>query len=160
MYITVHEPQGTLIFTDPSLWIEFSNEKKIIAAAGGMVYNEKNELLMMFRRGQWDMPKGKIDDGETFDACALREVEEETGLSGIKLFEALQITYHTYEYKGNTVLKPSHWFKMTCSGEQTLVPQVEEDITELRWVDKLEAEKLIKNAYPSIREMVQKYFLS
>lgn len=159
MYIIVHGFQGPLILNDKDELVNFSKGKLIIEAAGGMVYNKMGELLMMFRRGQWDMPKGKLDDGETIEHCALREVEEETGLSTLKLTAALQTTYHTYAYQGNTVLKPSHWFRMEYTGNETLAPQLEEDITELRWVNKLEATELIKNAYPSIREMIEKYFL-
>lgn len=160
MYITVHQAQGLLVLNNEDELAEFSRGKLIIEAAGGMVYNEKGELLMMFRRGQWDLPKGKIDDGESMEQCAIREVEEETGLSKLKLVMALQTTYHTYSLHGNTVLKPSHWFKMESKANETLVPQTEEDISDLRWVDKIEAVKLIENAYPSIREMVAKYFLS
>ena len=159
MYITVHEPHGPLVLNDMDELVDFSKGMLVIEAAGGMVYNKMGELLMMFRRGHWDMPKGKLDDGETIEHCALREVEEETGLSTLKLTAALQTTYHTYIYQGNTVLKPSYWFMMEYTGAETLVPQLEEDITELRWVDRLDAAELIKNAYPSIREMIEKYFL-
>jgi 8-oxo-dGTP pyrophosphatase MutT (NUDIX family) len=159
MYIIVHEPTGPAIFSNEQEWQSFCAEKMIIEAAGGMVFNPKGELLMMFRRGQWDMPKGKLDEGETIDACALREVEEETGISSLRLCEKLQTTYHTYTFQGKTVLKPSHWYKMEYSGKEDLVPQTEEDITELRWVDKVEAAALAKNAYPSIREMIEKYYL-
>ncbi len=159
MYIIVHEPTGPILFTNEDEWQSFLADKLIIEAAGGMVFNEKDELLMMLRRGQWDMPKGKLDDGETIEACALREVEEETGISNLRLCEKLQTTYHTYAFQGRTVLKPSHWYKMEYAGNQDLVPQIEEDITELRWVDKIEAAELTQNAFPSIKEMVEKYYL-
>lgn len=159
MYIIVHEPLGRLVFTEEHNWQSFLADKLIIEAAGGMVFNPKGELLMMLRRGQWDMPKGKLDEGETIEACALREVEEETGISNLKLIGLLQITYHTYLFNGKTVLKPSHWFKMEYSGAENLVPQTEEDITELRWVDKNEAAELAQKAFPSIREMIEKYYL-
>ena len=124
-----------------------------------MVFNPQGELLMMLRRGQWDMPKGKLDEGETIEACALREVEEETGISKLRLCNKLQTTYHTYAYQGKTVLKPSHWYKMECSGTEDLIPQIEEDITDLRWVDKVKAAELAPKAFPSIREMIEKYYL-
>jgi 8-oxo-dGTP pyrophosphatase MutT (NUDIX family) len=159
MYIIVHEPTGPIIFTQEQEWNAYLSEKLIIEAAGGMVFNPKGELLMMQRRGQWDMPKGKLDEGETVEACALREVEEETGISNLKLCGNLQTTYHTYPFQGTTVLKPSHWFKMECTGTEDLVPQTEEDITELRWVNKVEAAALANEAFPSIREMIEKYYL-
>jgi 8-oxo-dGTP pyrophosphatase MutT (NUDIX family) len=159
MYIIVHEPSGLAIFTKEDEWQLFLSDKLIIEAGGGMVFNPKGELLMMFRRGQWDMPKGKLDKGETIEACALREVEEETGISNLRLCGKLQTTYHTYSFQGKTVLKPSHWYKMEYAGAEDLVPQIEEDITELRWVDKVEAAELAQKAFPSIREMIKKYYL-
>ena len=80
MYIIVHEPNGPVVFTIENEWQSFLADKLIIEAGGGMVFNPIGELLMMLRRGQWDMPKGKLDEGETIEACALREVEEETGI--------------------------------------------------------------------------------
>lgn len=159
MYIIVHEPTGPIIFTQEQEWNAYLSEKLIIEAAGGMVFNPKGELLMMQRRGQWDMPKGKLDEGETVEACALREVEEETGISNLKLCGKLHTTYHTYPFQGKIVLKPSHWFRMECTGTEDLVPQTEEDITELRWVDKVEAAELANEAFPSIREMIEKNYL-
>lgn len=159
MYIIVHEPTGPVVFTKEKEWQSFLADKMIIEAGGGMVFNPKGELLMMLRRGQWDMPKGKLDEGETIEACALREVEEETGISNLKLCSKLQTTYHIYSFHGKTALKASHWYKMEYSGNEELVPQTEEDITELRWVDKVEAAELAQIAFPSIREMVEKYYL-
>lgn len=159
MYIIVHQATGPIIFTQEQEWHTFIADKWIIEAAGGMVFNPKGELLMMLRRGQWDMPKGKLDEGETIEACALREVEEETGISNLRLYEKLQTTYHTYAFQGKTVLKPSHWYKMECTGTEELVPQTEEDITELLWANKVKAAELAKKAFPSIREMIEKYYL-
>lgn len=159
MYIIVHEPSGPIVFRDEHAWQVYLADKMIIEAAGGMVFNPKGELMMMLRHGQWDMPKGKLDEGETIEACALREVEEETGISNLRLCGKLQTTYHTYAFQGRTVLKPSHWYKMEYAGNQDFVPQTEEDITELRWVDKIEAAELAQKAFPSIKEMIDKYYL-
>ena len=74
----------------------FFKKFTIVQAAGGMVKNEKNETLLIFRRGKWDLPKGKLDKGESLEECAVREVEEETGLKNVKLVSPLIITYHTY----------------------------------------------------------------
>ncbi|MFN6373932.1 MAG: NUDIX hydrolase [Chitinophagia bacterium] len=159
MYITVHEPEMERYFETEASFAAYNSNKIIIEAAGGMVFNSKRELLMMKRKGKWDMPKGKLDDGETMEDCAIREVIEETGLSPLQLIKKLQTTYHTYPYQGKTALKPSHWYLMEYAGIQNPIPQTEEDITEICWADKELAKKLINNAYPSIREMVQKYFL-
>src|SRR5215218_6550882 len=107
--------------------------KKIIAA-GGIVENENGEILFQFRRGVWDLPKGKLDDGESLEECAVREVEEETGLKKVELEEFLLATYHTYHENGKQVLKESHWYKMRADGRQELTPQTSEDISEVKWV--------------------------
>jgi 8-oxo-dGTP pyrophosphatase MutT (NUDIX family) len=142
------------------LFANFISNKIIIEAAGGMVINEDEKLLMIFRRGQWDMPKGKLDDGESIEECALREVEEETGLHSLHLGHKLQITYHTYSIGSQVVIKPSHWYLMNFIGEEAPIPQTEEDITEIRWVDKKEAAMLLELMFPSIKEMVEKHFLA
>ena len=160
MYITVHEPDGPIILKSEKEYNTYASNKIVIEAGGGMVFNRNGELLLMFRRGQWDMPKGKIDQGETIEECALREVTEETGLKDLRIIKKLQTTYHTYFYKGIPALKPSHWFLMEYPGNDDPIPQTEEDITEIKWVDKKTANLLMNNAYPSIKEMVEKYFLN
>lgn len=159
MYIIVHEPNRKLILRSKKALDAYASDKLLIEAAGGMVLNPKGELLMIFRRGQWDMPKGKLDDGESIEHCALREVSEETGLTKLKLIRELKTTYHTYTYKGKIALKPSHWYLMHYHGNEKFVPQLEEDITEIKWVNKKEAKLLIGNAYASIKEMIKKYYL-
>jgi 8-oxo-dGTP pyrophosphatase MutT (NUDIX family) len=160
MYILIHEPDKlTQLKSEQELEL-FAKDKITIEAAGGMVLNTKGELLMMKRKGKWDMPKGKLDEGETVEECAVREVKEETGLAPIYSVRKLQTTFHTYPYNGKTALKPSHWFLMHYIGTKEPIPQTEEDITEIRWVDKESAKELLENAFPSIKEMVERYFLN
>lgn len=130
-----------------------------IIAAGGLVTNDNNELLMIFRRGKWDLPKGKLDKGETIEACALREVEEETGVSNIELGELIGITTHEYfdPYLKKDVVKESHWYKMKVSGATTLTPQTEEDITAITWADEATVINYLKDSYPNIVEIIGKY---
>lgn len=158
MYISIHEPTGIVIIDSAADFEAYKSDKKIIEAAGGLVFNNQQELLMIFRRGFWDLPKGKVDKGETLDQCAVREVMEETGLQNIQLDEFLTTTYHTYQQNGDTILKPSHWFKMLSTFAETLVPQTEEDITEIKWVSKKEAEQLKELMYPTIKHLVEQYF--
>jgi mutator protein MutT len=99
-----------------------------ILAAGGIVRNENGEILMQYRRGKWDLPKGKLDDNETIEECAVREVEEETGLTNIQLGALIGVTNHRYVERGLEIDKETHWFAMRVAGDQTLVPQTEEDI--------------------------------
>jgi 8-oxo-dGTP pyrophosphatase MutT (NUDIX family) len=132
--------------------------KKIIAA-GGLVLNDKEELLMIFRRGKWDLPKGKLDDGEKIEDCAMREVKEETGLQEINLEDLTGLTYHEYfdTYSNQDVIKETHWFKMRAPGNQQLVPQLEEHIEKIEWVtDKNIGEKL-NNSYTNIIEIIEKF---
>ncbi len=141
------------------LKIKYLADKPSIVAAGGMVFNPNGDLLMMIRKGMWDMPKGKLDVGETIENCAIREVTEETGLSSISIVEKLSISYHTYFYNNRLVVKPSHWYKMNFTGIEIPKPQIEEDISEIRWIKKGEARKLLDNAFPSIQEMLIRFYL-
>lgn len=158
MYISIHEPTGIVNLNSAADFVSYKQDKQIIEAAGGLVFNNNHELLMIYRRGFWDLPKGKVDEGETLDQCAVREVKEETGLQNISLDEFLTTTYHTYQQNGKTILKPSHWFKMLSTFTETLVPQTEEDITEIKWVSKEEAEQLKELMYPTIKFLVEQYF--
>lgn len=131
---------------------------KTILAAGGLVYNEKDELLMIFRRGKWDLPKGKLDEGETIEDCAIREVMEETGLTTVIRGDLIGITYHQYfdKWVKEEVIKETHWYRMQAAGNQQLVPQTEEDIEIIKWVDEKELEDCLKNSYDNIVEIVGK----
>lgn len=116
------------------LWHDFQDIFKIIEAAGGVVKNDKNEVLMIFRRDNWDLPKGKIDKGETPEIAAVREIQEETGLNEVKLGDFICHTYHTYEMKGKRILKKTWWYTMSTP-EIALTPQTTEDIEEAIWVE-------------------------
>lgn len=133
-------------------------EKKIIVAGGGLVKNEQGELLMMYRRGKWDLPKGKLDEGETIEACAIREVREETGVQNLVLGELIAIGQHDYfdQFLKEEVTKITHWFAMKAYGEQTLVPQIEEDITALRWVRGASLAICLEDSYPNVVEIIKK----
>jgi 8-oxo-dGTP pyrophosphatase MutT (NUDIX family) len=109
----------------------------------------------MLRRGKWDLPKGKLDAGETVEQCAIREVREETGLREVRLEAPLLVTYHTYDENGRHILKETHWFRMTASGDQSVVPQLEEQITKLVWADRQKIIALVKNTFPSIVDVLQ-----
>ena len=150
------------VYTTPDvdkLKIKYLADKPSIVAAGGMVFNPSGDLLMMIRKGMWDMPKGKLEEGESIDNCATREVTEETGLSSITIGEKLSISYHTYFYNDQLVVKPSHWYKMNFTGIEIPKPQIEEYISEIRWVKKDEAKKLLDSMFPSIQEMIIRFYL-
>jgi 8-oxo-dGTP pyrophosphatase MutT (NUDIX family) len=129
--------------------------RMVVKAGGGLVKNEKGEILFMFRRGKWDLPKGKQDPGESLENCALREVEEETGVGSLTVQKFLLVTEHPYEEKGQLLLKETHWWLMTTNSQQPLVPQTEEDITELRWIGTSEMNMILLNTYPGIIEVLK-----
>ena len=128
----------------------FFKHFSLIKAAGGLVENKKREILLIFRRGKWDLPKGKLDDNETIEQCAKREVQEETGLHELETGEPIDITYHTYVEFGKHILKESHWYAMKAIGDERLIPQTEEDITEIIWVKKEDLKKYVSNTFPTI----------
>ncbi len=130
----------------------------LIEAAGGIVQNNNKELLFIYRLGKWDLPKGKLEKKETPEECALREVTEETGVNSLTLKKKIGETYHAYDEFGKHFLKTSHWFYMTCTGKQELKPQTEENITEIKWVKTAEIKEPMKNTYPSIKNILAKFF--
>lgn len=135
------------------LWDDFQSCFKILEAAGGLVQSPKGEILVFFRRGSWDMPKGKIDPGETPPQAALREVQEETGLNNLTLGSLIGHTYHTYDQGSQRILKKTWWYHMTAAETDT-VPQTEEDIEEIRWVEPKSWLANTPNVYDSIRDVI------
>lgn len=146
--ITLYSPNLDKLYSD------FSTHFDLLEAAGGLVFNPQNELLVIYRRGSWDLPKGKIDPGESKEEAAVREVQEETGLQQVELGNYWCLTRHTYkDKKGRRVLKLTHWFEMSTP-EQQLTPQTEEDIEVAEW----QAPEVFlgdgRHMYNSIREVV------
>ncbi len=129
-----------------------------IIAAGGIVENEKGEILLIYRKKHWDLPKGKLDDNETLEECAVREVKEETGLKDVELGEAIDITIHNYEEKGEEVTKKTYWYRMKASSANELTPQTEEDIEEIKWVKKEDLHIYMENSYSNIILIIDKAF--
>lgn len=135
----------------------FFKKFNLVLAAGGLVRNEKNELLLIFRRGKWDLPKGKCEKNEKPDACALREVKEETGLKILSLKEKIAITYHSYHEGTHFNLKESHWWLMEAGAEQQLIPQTEEGILEIKWVQAMEVKNYRAETFPSVIDVLDGY---
>lgn len=105
-----------------------------VEAAGGLVYRKDKKLLFIKRKGKWDLPKGKMEEGETVEEAALREVQEETSLTDLEITKELPVTRHTYKEKGDRILKRTYWFEMTSKGEGAQ-PEKEEGITDIRWME-------------------------
>lgn len=123
---------------------------KEIAAAGGMVRNESGELLMILRNGKWDLPKGKIDRNESIEQAAVREVQEECGLSQLQLLQNGGTTYHTYAEKEQLFLKTTHWFSMSASTSEKLVPQLDEGIEQVKWMNNEQVKGALQNSFASV----------
>lgn len=136
-----------------SAFERFASQFKWIEAAGGVVVNPKDEYLMIFRRGRWDLPKGHIDAGEDAATAALREVEEETGVKGAKIVAPLCNTLHAYGVYGEWELKKTYWFKMECQTEDT-VPQSDEDIEAAVWCNRDKLRENLTNSYPTIIDVI------
>ncbi len=135
----------------------FSAHFKSVEAAGGLVKNENHELLMIYRNGMWDLPKGKIEKGESPSEAALREVCEETGIGYLEIGMKLKSTFHIYPLKEKMVLKRTHWYEMKSRDKKLLIPQLNEGITRAEWMKKEEVEEVMKNTYDSLKELMEFY---
>ena len=127
-----------------------------IEAAGGLVVNKDKEMLFIFRRGKWDLPKGKMEEGETPEICAEREIEEETGVNQLQLIHKIIDTYHIYEERGQQILKKTYWYYFTTNFEGTPKPQIEEDISSISWIGKENLAMPLSNTYDSIMDVIEK----
>ena len=149
----VHINNSLEIITDN--WENFCDKFTLIQAAGGLVYNYENQLLMIFRNGKWDLPKGKLEEGENIKECAIREVEEECGISGLSISRPLQDTYHVYELNAQKILKRTYWFEMKTDFKGNLTPQTEEGITKVCWVNKEDIAQKLENSFGNIIELLK-----
>jgi 8-oxo-dGTP pyrophosphatase MutT (NUDIX family) len=137
-------------------FIKFKSYFKIIEAAGGIVINKRGEKLFIFRLNKWDLPKGKIEKGEKIEEAAIREIEEECGVSDLSIVKPLQDTFHIYQLKENLILKQTHWFQIKSNYNGKLIPQIEENITKVEWLNNHQIkDKVIKNTYSSITELLR-----
>lgn len=132
---------------------KFSGEFKIIEAGGGLIQNDKGEHLFIFRHEKWDLPKGKLNKKEKPEQGAVRECEEECGLTDIKLGNFLVHTYHIYLYKNNWAIKKTWWYAMH-SNQTNLVPQLEESITKVEWKSKAQMPEILTNTYSNIKDVL------
>ncbi|MBN2807217.1 MAG: NUDIX domain-containing protein [Prolixibacteraceae bacterium] len=153
--VFLNDPEGRNLYLTGTgdVWSMFCSYFKTIEAAGGLVFNAEKALLCMERFGKWDLPKGKIEAGETRAEAALREVEEETGLTGLILEKFHATSYHIYAHpkKVNTwVLKPTYWYVMRYHGNETPVPQLTEGIEKVQWIQANEMKRILTNTYASL----------
>lgn len=132
------------------LWESFKSHFKYLEAAGGVVKNQENNILFIHRLGRWDLPKGKVEDGETTEIAAIREVEEECGISNLKITNQLPTTYHIY-YQKELILKATFWYDMAYNGNENLIPQEEEGIKLAQWKNREEIINILPETYDNIQ---------
>lgn len=137
------------------IWRSFVSGFVFIEAAGGLVRNAKNDLLVIRRLGVWDLPKGKLEDGETIKEAAVREVEEECGVSALEITGEAILMYHTYKMRGKSFLKRTYWYPMQTTAKDELVPQTEEDITDVQWWPQERMQEIIDDTYSSIASLLR-----
>lgn len=126
----------------------------VIPAAGGLVKNNRNENLVMFRRGRWDLPKGKADTGESPEETALREVEEECLIRGLEIKEYLITTYHIYFLEDEPVLKETIWYEMKYDGKKTPKSPGKEGIEKIIWLPYNQLDKISDNTFPTVLDVI------
>jgi 8-oxo-dGTP pyrophosphatase MutT (NUDIX family) len=144
-----------ILHNDPSrVLAKIEHLSKVVNAAGGAVFNSEHKLLMIFRNGKWDLPKGKMEKGETPEQSAVREVEEECGISNLNIVRELPSTYHTYKINDRLHLKRTWWYEMRSDDNRKLIPQTEEGITKAEWLDETGVAAAKKNTYGSIEDVL------
>lgn len=147
----------SVVITSPNPEKAFSEvfqRFKSVRAGGGVVINSRKELLLIFRRNFWDLPKGHLDARETIEECALREVKEETGISGLRILEKAGISYHVYTFDNKNILKETYWFLMSYHGEEELLPQTDEDIQKAEWIKIAALPGYLPKMYSSLQDML------
>ena len=152
--IVIYESLEVLISNFESLYI-------MRIAAGGWVYNSNHDLLMINRQDHWDIPKGHIDKGESVEQCAIREVEEETAVKGLHIESYIGISRHIFRYREDEelILKVTHWYKMKTGFAGKLLPQHDEDISEVKWVKEDEINKLLPNMWRSLSDFYKQMII-
>ena len=130
---------------------KFAKKIPLVIAAGGVVTNKEGKVLFIFRNGKWDLPKGGVDKGETLEQAAIREVEEETGVQGLKIENFLKTTYHIFKRNGSYKLKEVHWFAMRTSYKGELVGEASEGIEKVKWKGPKKIKKALENSYTNIK---------
>ena len=125
-----------------------------VIAGGGKVFNDKGEILFIYRNDKWDLPKGKIEDDESIEETAMREVEEETHVNALKIIKPLETTYHIFKRNGRLQLKITYWFEMISSYKGLLEPQEDEGITRVEWLNPKQVKEAMENSYANIKILV------
>lgn len=150
LYLSSEESEQVLV------WLK--EELNYIEAAGGIVENEDEDLLFIYRLEYWDLPKGKIETGESPEIASYREIQEECGIKSHQLQSHLTDTYHTYSMGGKMYLKKTFWYYFTLQdSSEDVAPQTEEDIELVSWFGEDEIQLALLDSYESIKEVYKAY---
>jgi 8-oxo-dGTP pyrophosphatase MutT (NUDIX family) len=133
----------------------FKSKLTVVQAGGGLVRNQSGKILFIFRKGKWDLPKGKIDKGETLQEGAKREVKEETGIKKLQLNGLAGVTYHIFKRNDKYQLKETHWFFMETTYTGKLKPELQEEITKAKWKGPKKTAKALENSYGNIKYLLK-----
>ena len=153
--LKIFESANSIIVLDKAIEAvkeRFYGEFKYVLAAGGVVCNENDEALMIYRNQRWDLPKGHVDMGENDEECAVREIAEETGVKGAKIVRFLCNTLHAYNVYGVWEIKRTAWYELVAPTSRP-TPQTEEGITCAKWCSRAEVEQNLGETYPTICEV-------
>ncbi|MGB0879732.1 MAG: NUDIX hydrolase [Polaribacter sp.] len=150
--------KGIILYTEnlEQDWVFFLKNFKVIPAAGGLVVNLKKDILFIYRHTTWDLPKGRIEKDERIEETAIREVEEECGITHLKIDKFLLTTYHLFYQEGHKI-KETHWFLMNTTYDGKLTPQLEEGITKVAFKSKNIIGNILKNSYANIQLVYDEY---
>ena len=132
----------------------------VVLAGGGLVYNDKKEILFIYRNKKWDLPKGKIEKRESIEDCALREVMEETGIQNLEITKFITKTYHVFKRNGKFKLKETYWYEMYSEYDGKLVPQKNEGIEKAKWKDFQASQKALTKSYENIKLLFPTEYLT
>lgn len=139
---------------EDNLLSKFLKKLPNVIAGGGKVINDDGDILFIFRNGKWDLPKGKAERKESIEETALREVEEETGVSGLSITKPLETTYHIFKRNGKHKIKITYWFEMKTSFSGGLMPQENEGITKVAWLNAKASQEALDNSYANIKSLI------
>ena len=153
-YVNLYHPDETKL-------LKFLLKKmKVVTAAGGMVKNQNEEILFIYRNHRWDLPKGKTEKKESIQDAAIREVEEETGVEGLQITKFITKTYHVFKRKGKLKLKVTHWFEMYTEYDGELIPEASEGIKKAKWKNFEKSQKALKKSYANIKMLFPEKYLA
>ena len=125
-----------------------------VIAGGGKVFNDNNEILFIYRNDKWDLPKGKAEGKETIEETSIREVTEETGVTGLKIIKPIDTTYHIFKRNGRHKIKITYWFEMKTNFKGELLAEENEGITNVEWLGKKQIAEALKNSYANIKILI------